>query len=113
MMLTSRNCLAPGLLRRQNHLAKNAAVPVYLSEIDLLDRIEAYILAHHLGCDQDDRRTIAIGFIEAIDEVEAAGAAGTGAGHELPSGCATRHGIGRVAQAQSSLSFHRYSTYGG
>jgi hypothetical protein len=34
--------------------------------------------------DQDDRRTIAIGFIEAIDEVEAAGAAGTGTGHELP-----------------------------
>src|SRR6202035_1038899 len=54
-------------------------------EIDLLDRIEAYVLAHHLGSDQDDRCTIAIGFIEAIDEVEAAGAAGTGTGHKLPS----------------------------
>jgi hypothetical protein len=35
--LTGRDCLAPGLLRRQDHLAKNAAVLVHLSEIDLLD----------------------------------------------------------------------------
>jgi hypothetical protein len=46
---------------------------------------EPYVLPHHLGCDEDDRRTIAIGFIEAVDEVETTWAAGTGTGHELPS----------------------------
>jgi hypothetical protein len=35
--LTGRDRFAPGLLRRQDHLAKDAALLVHLSEIDLLD----------------------------------------------------------------------------
>ena len=34
---------------------------------------------------RNERRTIAIGFIEAVDEVQAAGATGTGTGHKLSS----------------------------
>ena len=44
---------------------------------------EPQVLPHDLGCDQDDRRAIAIGFIKAVDEVEAAGAAGACAGREM------------------------------
>jgi hypothetical protein len=40
---------------------------------------------HDLGRNQGDRRAIAIGFIEAVDEVEGAGAAACCAGRETPS----------------------------
>jgi hypothetical protein len=47
-----------------------------------LNRLEAQVLPHDLRRDQDDRGAVAIGFIEAIDEVETAGAAGAGARRE-------------------------------
>ena len=73
--LAGRDGLAPGLLRRQDHLAEDAAALEHVVEVDLLDRFEAQVLPHDLGRDQDDRRAVAIGFVEAVDEVETAGAA--------------------------------------
>ena len=51
-------------------------------EIDLLDRFESQILPHDLGRDQDDRRAVAIGLVEPVDEVEAAGTAAACAGRQ-------------------------------
>jgi Thiamine pyrophosphate enzyme, central domain len=70
--LARRPCLTAGLLRRKDHLAEDAAASVHVDEVDLLDRFEAQVLAHDLACDQNDRGTVAIGFVEAIDEVETA-----------------------------------------
>jgi hypothetical protein len=39
--LASRDGLAAGLLRRQDHLAEDTAAFVHVDEVDLLDRIEA------------------------------------------------------------------------
>ena len=80
--LASRDGLAAGLLRRKDHLAEDTAAPVHVDEVDLLDRFEAQILPHDLGCDQDDGRAVAIGLVEPIDEVETAGAALACAGRE-------------------------------
>jgi hypothetical protein len=80
--LAGRDCLAPGLFRGHDHLAIDAAALEHVIEIDLLDRFEPQVLPDDLRCDQNDRGAVAIGFIEAIDEVEAAGAAGSGAGRE-------------------------------
>jgi hypothetical protein len=72
--------LAPSLLGRQDHLAIDAAALEHVVVLDLLDRLESQVPPHDLGCDQDDRRAVAIGFIEAVDEVETAGAAASCAG---------------------------------
>src|SRR6476660_9957695 len=42
--LTSRNCLAPGLLRGHDHVAKDAAALKDVIEIDLLNRLKPQIL---------------------------------------------------------------------
>ena len=73
--LAGRDRLAPGLLGRDDHLTKHTAALEHVVEIDLLDRLEPNVLPHDLGCDQDDGRAVAIGLVEAVDEVEAAGAA--------------------------------------
>ena len=44
--------------------------------------LETDVLPHDLGRDQDDGGAVAIGLVEAVDEVEAARAAGAGAGRE-------------------------------
>jgi hypothetical protein len=80
--LASCDGFAAGLLRRKDHLAEDTAASVHVDEVDLLDRFEAQVLAHDLACDQDDRGTVAIGFIEAVDEVEAAWSARARAGGE-------------------------------
>src|SRR5882762_4857364 len=61
-----------------DHVAEDAAVPVDLLEVDLLNEIEAQFVANDLTCDQDDRRTIAIGLVYPVDEMQAAGAAAAG-----------------------------------
>ncbi len=95
--LAGCDCLATGLLRRHNHLAIDAAAPEHVVVIDLLDRFEPQVLPHDLGCNQNDGCVIAISFIEPVDEVETAGAAGSRAGRETPSerrfGC-RREGAG-------------------
>src|ERR1700687_403094 len=58
-----------------NHVAEDAAVPVDLFEVDLLDEIEAQFVAYDLTCDQDDGRPITIGLEYAVDEMQTAGAA--------------------------------------
>src|SRR3982075_4626987 len=70
--------LAARLLRRMDHVAKDAAVPVNLLEVDLLDEIEAQFVANDLTCDQDDGRTIAIGLEYPVDEMQTTGAAAPG-----------------------------------
>jgi hypothetical protein len=66
----------------KDHLAEDAAASVHVDEVDLLDRFEAQVLAHDLACDQNDRGTVAVGFVEAIDEVETAWSARACAGGE-------------------------------
>src|SRR5437899_11533574 len=61
-----------------DHVAEDTAVPVDLLEVDLLDEIEAQFVANDLTCDQDDRRTIAIGLEYPVDEMQTAGAAAPG-----------------------------------
>src|SRR6202012_4876114 len=73
--LTGGDSFAASLLRRQDHLAKDAAALVHLGEVDLLNALETQIAPHDLRGDEDDRRTIPIGLIEAVDEVQASRAA--------------------------------------
>src|SRR5258708_35095992 len=61
-----------------DHVAEDAAVPVDLVEVDLLDEIEAQFVANDLTCDQDNGRTIAIGLVYPVDEMQTAGAATAG-----------------------------------
>src|SRR5258708_21214046 len=68
--LAGSDRLSPSLLGREDRLAKDAAALEDLLEINFLDRIEADVLAHDLGCDQNDGCAVAIGFIEAVDEME-------------------------------------------
>jgi hypothetical protein len=81
--LAGRDGLAPGLLGGDDHLAIDAAALVSGTEIDLLDRLEPNVLPNDLGCDQDDRHAIAMGLVEPVDEVKAAGAATAGAGCQI------------------------------
>jgi hypothetical protein len=80
--LASCDGFAASLLRRKDHLAEDTAASVHVDEVNLLDRFEAQVLAHDLACDQNDRGTVAIGFVEPVDEVETAGAARACAGGE-------------------------------
>ncbi len=57
--LTGRNGLPPGLFGRQDHFAKHTAAFANVLECDLLDRLEANVLANDLGRDQDDRHRFA------------------------------------------------------
>jgi hypothetical protein len=81
--LADRDGLAPGLLGGDDHLAIDAAALVNGTEIDLLDRLEPNVVPNDLGCDQDDRHAIAMGLVEPVDEVKAAGAATAGAGCQI------------------------------
>ena len=74
---------APRLLRRQDHLAIDAAALVHLFEVDFLDGLEPDILPYDLGRDQNDRRAIAVGLVKPVDEMEAAGTTASGAGGKL------------------------------
>jgi hypothetical protein len=76
--LASHHGLPARLFRRMDHVAEDAAVPVDLLEVDLLDEIEAQFVANDLTCDQDDGRTIAIGLVYSVDEVQATGTAAPG-----------------------------------
>jgi hypothetical protein len=80
--LTGGNGFTPGLLGRDNHLAEHAAAPEHIAEVDFLDRFEPDILADNLRCDQDDRRAVAVGFVETVDEVQTAGTAASSAGRQ-------------------------------
>ena len=80
--LAGRDRLAAGLLGRENHLAEDTAAPVHVGEVDLLDRFETQVLSHDLGRDQDDGRAVAMGLVEPVDEVKAAGTAASRAGSE-------------------------------
>src|SRR5712664_1417503 len=61
-----------------DHVAEDAAVPVDLLEVDLLNEIEAQFVPNDLTCDQDDGRTIAIGLEYPVDEMQTTGAAAPG-----------------------------------
>src|ERR1700720_3760687 len=76
--LAGDHSLSARLLRRVDHVAEDAAVPVDLLEVDLLDEIEAQFVANDLTCDQDDGRTIAIGLEYPVDEMQTTGAAAPG-----------------------------------
>src|ERR1700679_2326586 len=76
--LTGHDGLAPGLFGGQDHVAIDAAAPVYRLEVDLLGKLEPQLVANDLAGDQNDRRAIAVRLDDAIDEVQAAGTAASG-----------------------------------
>ena len=80
--LAGRDGFAAGLPGREDHFAEDAAASIHVGKIDLLDRFEAQVLAHDLGCDQDDGRAVAIGLIKSVDKMETAGTARACAGCE-------------------------------
>ncbi len=71
--LAGHDSQPPRLLRGQRHFAEDAAALEHRLEVDLLNELEPQLAAGHLACDQHDRSPIAIGLIEAVDEVKAAG----------------------------------------
>src|ERR1700761_5421315 len=71
--LASCDSLAAGLLWSMDHVTENTAASIDIDEIDLLNRLEAQVLARDLACDQDDGRAVAIGLVKSVNEVEAAG----------------------------------------
>src|SRR5580658_3449672 len=85
--LAGHDGLAPGLFGGQDHVAIDAAAPVYRLEVDLLGKLEPQFIANDLAGDQDDRRAIAVCLDDAVDEMQAAGTAtsgdrGEGAGYQ-------------------------------
>ena len=48
-----------------DHLAKDAAALEHVIKIDLLDRFGPQVLAHDLGCDQNDG-AVTVGFIKVF-----------------------------------------------
>jgi hypothetical protein len=91
--LAGRDRFAARLLRRQNHLAEDATALEHVFEIDFLDRFKSDILPYDLGCDHDDGGAVAIGFVEAVDEMETARAATSRAGRQAAG--QLRLGLGR------------------
>src|SRR5579862_9760328 len=65
--------------RGQDHFAEYAAVLEDRLEVDLLNEFETHFTAYDLTRDENDRRAIAVRFVEAIDEVQTSRA--TTAGH--------------------------------
>lgn len=59
------------------------AIQVDFREVDFLDRLEPDVLADDLSRNQNDRRAIAVGFVESVDEMETSGAATAGAGCQI------------------------------
>src|SRR3954453_13009285 len=58
-----------------DHIAKDAAVPVDLLEVDLLDEIEAQFVPNDLTSDQNDGSTIANAIKYPVDEMQTSRAA--------------------------------------
>src|SRR5260370_30209832 len=78
--LTRHDRLSQRLVRRQDHLAKYAAAPIDVLEIHFLNEIESKLTSHHLACDENDRRAIAVCLIQPVDEMQAARSATAGHG---------------------------------
>jgi hypothetical protein len=57
---------------------KTTAAAVDLLEVDFLNEVEAQFIADYLTCNKNDRRTVAVSFEEAVDEMQTAGAATSG-----------------------------------
>ncbi len=91
--------LAPRLRRRADLVAEDAAGAIDRHVVDLLRKVEAQFVAGDLAGDQHDRRTIAVGFEQAVDEMQAAGAARSGAGGQ-PAG---KHGLRARREAADLL----------
>src|SRR4051812_42384231 len=70
--LAGSDRLAPGLLRREDSIAKDAAALEDVSEVDLLDRLEPHVLPDNLSREENDRRAVAICLVETVDEMKAA-----------------------------------------
>ena len=87
--------LAPRLRGRADLAAEHAAAPVDRFEVDLLREVEVAFLAGDLAGDQHDRRPVAVGFEQAVDEMQAARPARAGAGREVAG--QQRLGAGREA----------------
>ena len=80
-----RHCGASArLLGRRDLLAEDRAGRIDRLVIHLLREIEAELIAHDLARDQHHRRAVAVAFEQAVDEMQAAGPARSGAGRELP-----------------------------
>src|ERR1700681_4008347 len=77
--LAGHDGLAPGLFGGQDHVAIDADAPVYRLEVDLLRKLEPQFIANDLAGDQNDGRAIAVRLDDAIDEMQTAGAAASGA----------------------------------
>ena len=68
------------LFRAVHLLAEHRAAGVDRLEVDLLGKLHAQLRGDDLAGDQDHRRAVALGLVDAVDEVQAARSAGAGAG---------------------------------
>ena len=93
---------APRRGRRADLLAEHRAGRVDRLEIDLLRKLEAELVAHDLAGDQHDRRAVAVGLVEAVDEMQAAGPAGAGAERQF----AGQQRVGAGGEAAGLLVAH-------
>ncbi len=76
--LAGRDGQATRRLRCNDHFAENTTALEYGLEVYFLDEVEAQLAAHDLAGDQDDRGAIAVGLVQAVDEMQAPGSATTG-----------------------------------
>ncbi len=68
------------LFRAVHLLAEHRATGVDRLEVDLLGKLHAQLRGDDLAGDQHHRRAVALGLVDAVDEVQAARSAGAGAG---------------------------------
>ena len=66
------------MLGCQDHLAEDAAALIDGLEIDFLDEIETQLAADDLARNENHRCAVAVGFVQTVDEVQAAGTAAPG-----------------------------------
>ena len=74
---------ATRLRRVRNIFAEMRMLLVNLLLIDFLRKVEATFSSCNIGCDENHGRAIAVAFVDAVNEVERAGAAGPGADRQF------------------------------
>ena len=73
----------PGLVGVGDVFAEDAGLLVDLPLVDLLREVQPRLGPGHVGCDQENRGAVAVRLEDAVDEMQASGAAGAGADRKL------------------------------
>jgi hypothetical protein len=81
--LAGHNRFFARLIGSENHVAKDRTLFEDGFEIHLLDKLKSHLAHQYAAGNQHHRRTIAVGFVKSVDEVQASRSAAACAGSQL------------------------------